>query len=132
MPARPPLRVMYVEDDRVGALLFDHALRGDPRVTLQVAESLAEALALAARWAPQALLVDAHLPDGLGTELLARLRRLPGLAAVPAYLCSADADAGSVERARAAGFAGFWAKPLPAREVVQALLDTPCPATLPG
>ncbi|MFN6997982.1 MAG: response regulator, partial [Aquincola tertiaricarbonis] len=53
-----------------------------------------------------------HLPDCNGYEVLARLRTLPGYAAVPAYMCSADAAPEDMARAQQAGFAGYWSKPL--------------------
>jgi CheY-like chemotaxis protein len=58
------------------------------------------------------LVLDAHLPGMNGFELLQKLRALPGMAAVPAFMCSADAMPADHERAAAAGFAGYWPKPI--------------------
>lgn len=122
-PRPPVLRVMYVEDDRVSALLFREALRAEPAVELRLAEDGAQALALAAGWTPQVLVLDAHLPDTNGHALLARLRGLPGLAATPAFMCSADGEPDDLERARVAGFAGFWTKPFMAATVLATLMQ---------
>ena len=106
------LRVLYVEDNRVNAILFEEAMRMRGGIELQVAEDAAAALALARRWRPALLVLDAHLPDMSGYELLARLRELPALAGVPAFMCSADAQDEDVRRARKAGFIGYWTKPV--------------------
>lgn len=121
--ATEPLRVLYVEDDRVTALLFAQALSGEPRIALRMAEDGEEALALVAGWLPDVLVLDAHLPGGLtGHQLLARLRSLPGLDRAPAFMCSADNLPEDFARARAAGFDGYWTKPLPAGLALNALL----------
>jgi CheY-like chemotaxis protein len=116
-----PLRLLLVEDDRVGALLFSQALLQAPWIHLRVAEDGAEALALAASWAPQALLLDAHLPDTNGHQLLHALRALPGLARVPAWMCSADDLPEDLARAAASGFSGYWGKPLDMPAILAAL-----------
>jgi len=58
------------------------------------------------------LVLDAHLPDIAGSDLLTRLRELPGLQSAPAFMCSADAMPDDLQRARHAGFAGYWTKPI--------------------
>lgn len=107
-----PLRVIYVEDDRVSALLFAHVMLAEPGIELRIAEDGAEALRLAASWPPEVLVLDAHLPDTTGHALLLQLRALPGLARVPAYMCSADSDPEDRRRALQAGFIGYWVKPV--------------------
>jgi len=44
--------------------------------------------------------------------VLEALRQVPGLEHVPAYMCSADAMPEDLARAKAAGFAGYWTKPI--------------------
>ena len=122
--AAGPLRVLHVEDDRVSALVFSQVLRGEPQLDLRSAEDGAEALALAAdgRWLPEVLVLDAHLPDTSGHVLLARLRALPGLAAVPAFMCSADSAPDDQALALAAGFTACWPKPVVPAQLLAALL----------
>lgn len=118
---RPPLRVLYVEDNRINALLFEEAMRLLGGIELQIAESGEEALRLLAGWTPQVLVLDANLPDMNGHELLARLRENAALAALPAFMCSADAMPEDLERARASGFQGYWTKPIEMAKVSAAL-----------
>lgn len=106
------MRVLYVEDNRINALLFEEALKLEPGLELRVAEDGAQAEELAAAWSPQLLVIDAHLPDTVGCALLPRLRALPGLATVPAYMCSADGAPEDEAAARDAGFDGYWLKPI--------------------
>jgi signal transduction histidine kinase/CheY-like chemotaxis protein len=130
----PALRVLYVEDNRINAILFEEAMRLQSGIALLVAEDGAEALALAPGWQPQVLVLDAHLPDMNGYELLAHLRDLPALARTPAYMCSADAQDDDLQRARAAGFAGYWTKPIDIARVLadlRPLLPAPPPGDTP-
>jgi CheY-like chemotaxis protein len=110
--AAPRLRVLYVEDNRVNAILFEEALRLRDGVELRLAEDGTQALEQVHGWVPDVLVLDAHLPDIDGFELLQALRRLPGLEQVPAFMCSADAMPDDVQHAASAGFAGHWSKPI--------------------
>ena len=106
------MRLLYVEDNRINALLFEEALKPHTWIELRVAYDGGEALVAAPQWRPDVLVLDSHLPDTSGTELLAQLRAVPGLADVPAFMCSADAMPEEVERGLAAGFVGYWTKPI--------------------
>ena len=106
------MRVLYVDDDRVNTLLFSEACRMAGHVQVETAGNGAEALGLIASFAPDLLVLDLHLPDTDGLELLPMLRAQAGRPALPAALCSADEPAEVAERARAAGFDHCWSKPL--------------------
>lgn len=126
----PQQRLLYVEDDRVAALLLAEALRDLSTLCIEIAEDGAEALTLAARWQPDVLVLDAHLPDTTGIALLERLRTLPGLQGVPAFICSADALQEDVQRSLAAGFVGYWVKPIQRQQLLADLgrfLSSPPP-----
>lgn len=120
------VRVLYVEDDRINALLFAESLRGDATFELRVAEDGTEALTIAGTWAPHLLVLDGHLPDTDGLALLPVLRALPGLAHVTAVMYSADCADEDKSRARAAGFDDYWCKPMEPRQLpalIRALAD---------
>ena len=112
LDAALPLRLLYVEDNRINALLFEEALRRHEGFELRVAEDGREALELVEQWRPDVLVLDAHLPGASGHEVLRALRRRHELADAPAYMCSADAMPEDVQRALDAGFRGYWTKPL--------------------
>ena len=123
------MRLLYVEDNRINALLFEEMLLRHPALELRIAETGAEALDLAARWQPEVLVLDAHLPDMTGHELLPCLRQVEGLAAVPAYMCSADSQPEDLQRARELGFVGYWTKPI---DVAKVLADLESLAARPA
>ena len=112
------MRLLYVDDDRINVLLFEEVCRMAGGVEVASAGSGAEALLVAREVRPELLVIDLHLPDTTGFELLRSLRAEPGLAEAPAFLCSADEPGPLQTGAREAGFAGCWSKPVD----VQALL----------
>jgi len=120
--ARPGgMRLLYVEDNRLNAILFQEALRLQPGLELRLAVDADDALAQLEGWQPDLLVLDAHLPGMNGFDLLHLLRCQPRLAQVPAFMCSADALPDELRRAEDAGFAGFWPKPIDIRQILQDL-----------
>jgi len=114
------LRVLYVDDDRVNSLLFVEACRFAGGVEVETAATAAQALELVRHWTPELLVIDLHLPDLDGYQLLHALRSCLD-ARPPAYLCTAD-EALLVEGpARAAGFDGCWSKPVDLSAVLAVL-----------
>ena len=108
----PLLSVLFVEDNRLNAVLFEEAMRMRGDIDMRSAETGAQALAHVANWTPHLLILDAHLPDTTGYALLQQLRQHREFEKTPAFMCSADAYAEDLARAKAAGFAGYWTKPL--------------------
>src|ERR1044072_4850295 len=109
-PPRP--RVLLVEDDPISLGFFQAAL--EPlAIRLDCAGSIAAALAQARDARHDLWLIDAHLPDGDGTALLAQLRALQP--ATPALAHTADASASA--RLLGEGFIDVLIKPLPAGEL---------------
>ena len=100
--------VLYVEDHPVNVLLMQTVFELRPELELRVAVDGASAMALAATIQPALLLLDLRLPDCHGTELLERMRALPGWEHVPAIAVTAEAEfmpAGTT-------FSDVWHKPL--------------------
>ncbi len=123
-PGLPPPtrgRVLYVEDNPVNALLMEAIVGLRPGVQMRVCTDCAQGLAAALAEPPALLLLDMHLPDGDGIGLLQTLRGHAALAAVPAVAVSAAASSDDLLRARAAGFAAYWTKPLEVDEVLAGL-----------
>lgn len=105
-------RILLVEDDPVSRSFLAAALEALPAHVDAVA-SCAQARQAAAETTDHALwLIDAHLPDGGGVELLADLRtRAP---ATPALAHTADPQADAIEALLAAGFVDVLIKPISA------------------
>ncbi|GAB2462478.1 response regulator [Xylanimonas ulmi] len=109
-----PLRVLVVEDDPAVADLHRRYVDSHPRfAVVGAAATGSETLRLAAALRPDVVLLDVHLPDGDGLDVLTRLRTLPGPPAdVVAATAASEADA--VRRAMAGGVAHYLVKPFTA------------------
>lgn len=106
------MRVLYVDDDRVNTLLFEEACRFAGGIEVLSAGDGDEALELVARFRPDVLVVDLHLPDTNGFLLLPALRVASGRTDTPAFLCTADEPSLVGQAAEQAGFQGCWSKPV--------------------
>jgi CheY-like chemotaxis protein len=106
------MKVLYVDDDRVNTLLFVETCRFAPGVEVETALTGAEALDLVRTWTPELLVIDLHLPDTTGYELLPALRACLSAPSLPAFLCTADEAQRVAGPARDAGFDGCWTKPV--------------------
>lgn len=117
-PHVPPPRVLLVEDDPISRAFMTAAVQGLP-AEIDSADSLAAALALANAQDYALWLLDAHLPDGSGVELLTRLRvRHPH---TPALAHTASDDPAVRDALITAGFLEVLIKPLPAAAVNNAV-----------
>ncbi len=123
IPALPahPRRVLYVEDNRLNAVLMQQIAQQVPGLELSLADSGEEALARAREFAPDLVLMDNDLPGASGVETFLAMRRDPALAATPVVLVSADASAENAARVGDLGLSGFWIKPLDVEKVIAAL-----------
>lgn len=101
-------RILVVEDDPVSRAYLLAATRGLP-ADVDMAGSVAEALALARHARHDLWLFDAHLPDGRGADLLAQLRAAGALTPALAHTASRDRD--ELDALIAAGFAEVLIKP---------------------
>ena len=104
--------IVYVEDNSVNVLLVREVLAQRPQLRLHVAATVAEAEALVPRVLAALLLVDMHLPDGDGHQLLQRLSAGGTRPARHCIALSADVLPEEVARALAGGFDAYWAKPI--------------------
>lgn len=115
------MRVLYIDDDRVNSLLFRETCRLAGDIEIETALTGLEAMEVVVNWRPDLLVIDLHLPDTNGYQLLAALRSSLGTPFIPAILCTAD-EAVLVEApARLAGFDGCWTKPVEVQVVVDEL-----------
>jgi CheY-like chemotaxis protein len=115
---RPPAnrrRVLYVEDHPVNAMLMSALFESRPGLKLVVAGTGEQALQLIAGLQPVLLLLDLHLPDCHGTQLLPLLRLHAKDA--PAVAVTADPDFDLSH----SGFCELWAKPLDLPRVLERL-----------
>ena len=72
-------------------------------------------LELARQHQPDLILLDLHLPDIQGDEVLRLLRANPATSDIPVALISADATAAQIARVAEAGVGEFLTKPIDVR-----------------
>lgn len=115
--------LLYIEDNLTNLQLMQRIVGRRPGIRLLHAFQGRMGLDLARTGHADIVMLDLHLPDMAGIEVLGQLLAHPATADVPVYVVSADATAGQVSRMRAAGAAGYLTKPLDVRRVL-ALLDS--------
>lgn len=86
-----PHHILLVDDEPHVPLLVRPLLE-QLGMTVQTARSLGEARRSLALRRPDGILLDLHLPDGSGLDLLRELRAAPDTAALPVLVISAEGD----------------------------------------
>ncbi len=114
--------LLQIEDNPSNRALVEGIVALRPRWRLHSAALPGEGLALAKTLHPDLILLDLHLPDMDGWEVLRRLRADPVTRAIPVVALSASAMSADIERGRVAGFSAYLTKPLELQRLL-ALLD---------
>ncbi|MFY9783021.1 MAG: ATP-binding protein [Acidimicrobiales bacterium] len=78
-------------------------------------------LQLAREHLPVLILLDRHLPDISGDEVLLQLRRDPATSSIPVVMISADATPGQVQRLLNAGALAYLTKPIDVNDLLRIL-----------
>ncbi|ROR89678.1 response regulator [Nocardioides aurantiacus] len=105
-----PLRVLVVDDDFMVASVHERFVqRTEGFEVVGSARTGADALELAARLGPDIVLLDVHLPDLSGLEVLARLRAAGSEAGV--LMVTAERGAETVRQALHGGATQYLVKP---------------------
>jgi hypothetical protein len=110
--AAPALKLLCIEDNPVNLMLVQELVAMRPGVRFFSAMDGESGLALAAAERPDAVLLDLHLPDIPGQEVLARLRADPRVAGCRVIALSANAMPEDIRHALALGFDDYWTKPI--------------------
>jgi DNA-binding NarL/FixJ family response regulator len=105
IPRGEPIRVVIVDDQEMVAQTFRRILERAGMDVVAVASTIATGVAAAKEHAPDVVVVDYLLPDGLGTAAVALIReQAPGVRIV---MASGSDSADSRAVALAAGCAGY-------------------------
>jgi PAS domain S-box-containing protein len=105
------LTVLYVEDTLATISLMEEVFAMRPRIRLIKAMQGRLAIELAREHHPDLMVLDLHLPDIDGAEVLRTLRRDPETAAMPVVMFSADATERQVRRLLSEGACRYLLKP---------------------
>ena len=127
--AAPPARaykIHYIEDNETNIEVMRGVLGLRPQVAMTVSVLGLDGLQAVRRERPDLILLDMHLPDVDGLELLHQLQRDSSLADIPVVVVSADATTGRMAQVLAAGARHYLTKPvamLPFLAVLDSLLE---------
>ncbi len=119
----PSLSVLCIEDNLSNLQLIERVLARRPTVRLISAMRPQLGLDLADEYRPDLVLLDLHLPDMPGTEVLRRLRAGARTADIPVVILTADGRPGLVGQLLDQSARAFLTKPLDVKELL-GLLDT--------
>jgi CheY-like chemotaxis protein len=124
--AAPPAELgertlLYIEDNLSNLRLVERVLERFAEVRVIPAMQGKLGLELAREHRPDLVLLDLHLPDLPGREVLLRLKAEPALRETPVVIVSADATEGEIKRMLAAGACAYLTKPLDVRRFLEIL-----------
>ncbi len=126
-PAQYQHRVVhYVEDNETNVEVMRGILAQRPQVLMDVSITGLDGLAAIRTRRPDVILLDMHLPDISGMELLRHLKADPATSTIPVVIVSADALASQIDEAMQAGALRYLTKPVNVAEllaVVDELLE---------
>jgi CheY-like chemotaxis protein len=114
---------LLVVDDQADTLVMMRSLLESFGASVACTASVAEAVPLVRTWRPDIVICDVGMPDEDGYSLLRQIRALPEDegGGTPAIACTGYVRVEERERALAAGFEMFVAKPVIASELVAAI-----------
>ncbi len=116
--------ILYIEDNLSNIRLIEQVLARYPGVQLLEATQGRLGLDLANTHAPDWILLDLHLPDMPGEQVLRALREEQRTRRIPVTILSADATPGQVHRLKAAGAREYITKPLDVLQLIALLEGT--------
>jgi PAS domain S-box-containing protein len=111
--------IVYIDDNLSNLRLVERLIARLPEVRLIPAMHGNLAIDLARQHHPDLILLDLHLPDVSGREVLDQLKRDPATAMIPVVVLSADANPSRLERLGAASAAGCVSKPIDAASLLE-------------
>ncbi len=123
LAGRPEVSVFYVEDNLANVHLVQRILEKRPYIRLVPAMQGSLALSLAIQSPPDLIILDLHLPDIGGREVLERLKGNPRTATIPVVILTADATPQQAAAIRELGVLAYLLKPIRVRQLL-AVLDS--------
>jgi PAS domain S-box-containing protein len=124
-PGGERISIVYIEDNLSNLHLVQRILRRRPGIELIPALQGRLGLELAMQHQPALVLLDLHLPDITGEDVLRQLKGQPNTAEIPVAIMSADAAGGRIARLIEAGAIDYLTKPIDVSNFLS-LLDRWC------
>jgi CheY-like chemotaxis protein len=114
-----PHVILYIEDNAANLRLVERIFERRPDIRMLSAARGLVGLEMARAHQPAVVLLDLHLPDIDGDEVLRRLRTDELTEAIPVVILSADANDRQIQRLLEAGAAAYLTKPLDIHKLVE-------------
>ena len=111
--------LLLVEDNLANLRVVEAMLRRRPGISVLPAMQGQLAIELAQEHRPDVIVLDLHLPDLSGREVLQRLRAHPVTRDIPVVIASADATPGRLRQLREEGAFDYVTKPLDLRRFLE-------------
>ena len=116
--------VLYIEDNLSNLNLVEQLLHEDAGFHLLTAMQGRIGLDLARQHSPDLILLDLHLPDMPGWDVLAELQGSEATRRIPTIIVSADATEGQFKRLLDAGARSYITKPIDLTQFYRAMEQT--------
>jgi CheY-like chemotaxis protein len=113
--------LLYIEDNLANLKLVERVVAHRKDVDIIPAMQGGLGLELAREHQPALILLDLHLPDIPGDQVLQELRHNPLTAPIPVVIVSADATAGQRQRLLTAGASAYLTKPYEVQELLRVI-----------
>jgi len=117
----PAVTVLYIEDDVANVQLVERLLLKRPSIRLITALQGVLGVELAQQYEPSLILLDVHLTDIHGFDVLERLRGDSRTIDIPVIVLSADAAAWQQRRFKNAGVDDYLSKPFDLQHLLDAI-----------
>jgi CheY-like chemotaxis protein len=121
-------RLLYIEDNFANVTLIEQMLAERPALELMTAMQGRVGLELARQHHPELILLDLHLPDLPGWEVLAQIKADPMTRDIPVIVISADATPLQIKRLLSAGARTYLTKPIDIAEFFRVVDEVLSPA----
>jgi CheY-like chemotaxis protein len=116
--------ILLIEDNSSNLRLIEMILTNRPEVTLYSAIQGSQGLDLARQHEPDMILLDLHLPDMSGQQILNQLKRSAITRDIPVVVVSADATPSRMQNLLDQGVTAYLTKPLNVVQFLQILDET--------
>ena len=113
--------VLCIEDNPSNLQLIENIFQRQPNIKLLTALQGRLGITLAREHHPDVVLLDLHLPDIHGSEVVDELQNDESTRDIPVIILSADATPSQIERLKKQGIREYLTKPLNVRQFLDAV-----------
>jgi PAS domain S-box-containing protein len=119
--AEPAVRLLYVEDSVANIKLVERILECRPSITVEATGQGRLGIELARHHQPDVIVLDLHLPDLAGEQILITFKSDARTERIPVIILTADASADQATRLRDLGADAYLTKPVDVPDFLAAL-----------